>query len=131
MPEILLSLLVAGLVVWALVEVAQTRRGQARMLPKAAWVVVIVVLAPFGSLAWFCFGRSRAAGAQPIPAMARNSPLRGRTNRVSRPAPDDDPEFLALLNARAAQQRRLRQLEENGGPPEPGGEADPDRPPRD
>jgi hypothetical protein len=131
MPQILAYLVVAALMVWALVEVAQTPRGRARILPKAAWVVLIVVLAPFGSLAWFWFGRSRTPGPVPTPVGYRSGPLRGRGATVNRPAPDDDPEFLALLNARADQQRRLRRLEEDAGPTEPGGEPDTDRPPRD
>jgi hypothetical protein len=47
---------------------------------------------------------------------------------VSRPAPDDDPEFLALLNARADQQRRLKRLEDDLQSDEGSTEADPERP---
>jgi hypothetical protein len=129
MPDELLVLLVVGSIVWALVELVQAERAAVRMLPKWAWGLVFVLLAPFGPLLWFPFGRPRyraeaAVGARTAPG----SPLRGRrSSYVARPAPDDDPEFLAALNARADQQRRLRRLEEDFGSTD-GPEPDADRP---
>ena len=128
MAEELLFLMVVAAVVWALVELFQADKSTVRALPKALWVPVIVFLAPFGPAFWFLFGRPRAGVA--APATTRSSggnPLRTRQTYVARPAPDDDPEFLAALNARADQQRRLRRLEEDFGAPD-GPETDTDRP---
>jgi hypothetical protein len=130
MPEILLSLVMAAVMVWALVEVAQADRARVRMLPKAAWVVIVVLLAPFGPLAWFWLGRPHALVAARTTGGYPAVPLRSRRAGVSRPAPDDDPEFLAMLKARADQQRRLRRLEEDRSA-DPGADPDPERPPRD
>jgi hypothetical protein len=97
-----------------------------RALPKWVWGLVIVLLAPFGPVLWFLFGRPRPDA---VPAATRPAvPLRGRRAYVSRPAPDDDPEFLALLNARADQQRRLKRLEDDLQSDEGSTEADPERP---
>jgi hypothetical protein len=125
MPEELLVLLVVGVVLWALVELLQTAGAAVRTLPRWAWAVLIVALPPLGAVAWFLLGRPQAAGvlSRPAPTM----PLRRKQAYVSRPAPDDDPEFLALLNARADQQRRLRRMEEDLGPGD-GAEPETDRP---
>ena len=125
MPEELLVLLVVGVVLWALVELLQTDGAAVRVLPKWAWAVLIVTLPPLGAVAWFLLGRPQlAATGRPAPA----SPLRRRQAWVARPAPDDDPEFLALLNARADQQRRLRRLEEDFRSGGDGQEPESDRP---
>jgi len=118
----LLFLLLVAVMVWALVEVAQADRALVRLLPKWLWMAVIILVAPFGPIAWFWLGRPRE-GTPPPP--------RVRRPRVDRPAPDDDPEFLARLKAQAAQQRRLRALEQEMGSSDsgPDGEPDADRPP--
>jgi hypothetical protein len=126
MPDELLVLLVVGSIVWALIELVQAEATAVRTLPKWVWALVIVLLAPFGPVLWFPFGRPRA-GAAVGARTAAGSPLRGRRAYVARPAPDDDPEFLAVLNARADQQRRLRRLEEDLGFTD-GQEPDTDRP---
>jgi hypothetical protein len=128
MAEELLVLLVVGSIVWALLELWQVPNAAVRSLPKWAWPFVIVLLAPFGSLLWLVAGRPRVAAT--TPAGPRSTPghtLHQRRAHVARPAPDDDPEFLALLNARADQQRRLRRLEEDLGSPD-GPDSDPERP---
>ncbi len=68
-----------------------------RLLPRAAWVVVILLVPIVGAVAWFLVGR-------PVPARP------GAGSRPGRPtaaAPDDDPEFLRSL---ARQDRREREL---------------------
>jgi hypothetical protein len=129
MPDELVVLLVVGSIAWALIELLQADKAAVRSLPKWAWALVIVLLAPpLGPLLWFPFGRPRSRTAAPVGARtAPGSPLRSRRAYVARPAPDDDPEFLAVLTARADQQRRLRRLEEDFGPTD-GPEADTDRP---
>jgi hypothetical protein len=125
MPEELLVLLVVGVVLWALVELIQTDGAAVRTLPKWAWAVLIVALPPLGAVSWFLLGRPQAAGV--ATRQAPTAPIRRKQGYVSRPAPDDDPEFLALLNTRADQQRRLRRLEEDLGSGD-GTEPESDRP---
>jgi len=71
--------------VYSVVNVALSDRLAARGLPKAAWVVIVIVFPLIGAALWFWGGRSRGAAG------------RG-ARRV--PAPDDDPEFLATLDHR-------------------------------
>lgn len=127
MPASLL-LLVVVLMVWALVEVAQADRDQVRTLPKPAWIILIVLLSPVAALAWFFFGRPAREGVPATPRGPRpTTPWASRTTRtVARPAPDDDPEFLASLKRQAERERRAREQEQQRNQaPEPDG--DPDR----
>jgi hypothetical protein len=127
MPASLL-LLVVVLMVWALVEVAQADRDQVRTLSKPVWIVLIVLLSPVAALAWFIFGRPAREG---VPATSRPqrpaAPWANRSTRtVARPAPDDDPEFLASLKRQAERERRAREQEQQRNQTsEPDG--DPDR----
>jgi hypothetical protein len=72
-----------------------------RNLPKAIWLLIILLLLEIGAVAWFVFGRPRAG----VKARTPRSPFgwqgqgdaAGRAPRRSI-APDDDPEFLRRLN---------------------------------
>jgi hypothetical protein len=63
--------------IYSIVNVSLTARIGVRGLPKAAWVVVVVIFPLIGAVLWYAVGRSG---------------LRGRVL-----APDDDPDFLATL----------------------------------
>jgi hypothetical protein len=83
MVRVLVIVLGAVLAGWALADVIQTPSHQVRALPKAAWLVVVLV--PYlGGLAWFGVGRSDHVA--PTPRRARG-PI----------GPDDDPDFLRHL----------------------------------
>ncbi len=112
MPASLLLLMIV-LMVWALVEVAQADRNRVRLLSKPVWIVLIVLLSPVAALAWFFFGRPAKDG-MPVGARppARPAPWAARAPQVDRPAPDDDPEFLASLKRQADRDRRAREMEQ-------------------
>ena len=75
---VLLSL---GLTVYCTVDVIQTPERAVRTLPKIVWLVVVLLLAVVGPLAWLVAGRPRSG------PRALQRPPRPR-------GPDDDPEFL-------------------------------------
>lgn len=50
-----LLLLQLGLTVWALVDLA--RRRKVRYLPKAAWVIIVLMINFFGAIAYLALGR--------------------------------------------------------------------------
>ena len=113
-------LVVAAIVIWALLEAFQADSRDIRRLPKALWVVIIILLAPIGPLAWFVFGRPKVPAASsphthPSGAYGARAAHPSRREQAPRPAPDDDPEFLRRLSQQAEQQKMLRLLEE--GPP--------------
>jgi hypothetical protein len=86
MVRVLVILLGAVLAGWALADAIQTPPNQVRALPKAAWLVLVLV--PFlGGLAWFAVGRSDEVAPTPRRARTPRGPI----------GPDDDPEFLRRL----------------------------------
>jgi hypothetical protein len=97
---------------WAIFDSATSDRTRVRLLPKLAWVVLIVVLfelTPLVGIAWVLLGRPR--GARSALSSSRTSGLhsgwsgssasgRGgyQSRSKSRPiGPDDDPDFLSGL----------------------------------
>ncbi|SDS25461.1 PLD nuclease N-terminal domain-containing protein [Actinopolymorpha singaporensis] len=101
MLRVLPVLIALVLLVYCLVDLAQSRSDRIRALPRWAWALVITFLPYAGPLGWLTFGRPVEGGTSGRPALRPGQPL----------APDDDPEFLARL-ARMRQKSeddRLRQ----------------------
>lgn len=69
------------LVIYAFFDAIATPRQQVKILPKPAWLVVIVLVPVLGALAWIFAGTKRL---RPGP---------GRSPRPPR-GPDDDPDYL-------------------------------------
>ncbi|WP_240625195.1 PLDc N-terminal domain-containing protein [Kocuria tytonicola] len=89
--------LAVGVIIYALIECAQSEKYTVRAIPKGAWLLVILLLPVVGALLWLFFGRPRNDAAR--------EPARGR-------GPDDDPQFLRNLEERRRQQERARRLQE-------------------
>ena len=111
-------LFLAALAVWlySVLDSATADRTQVRRLPKGLWVVVVLLTFIVGALAWLAWGRPRATASRrpilgssgrtawPSRSGRNDGPGAGMFDRTSRPAPDDDPEFLAGLDRRAAEE---------------------------
>jgi hypothetical protein len=83
------------------------RPEEIRYLPRGVWVLIILV--PFGAIAWFLGGRPE----RPVPATGPIPPAEP-TERTRTVAPDDDPEFLASLHRlNADDEELLRRWEED------------------
>ncbi|GIG19743.1 membrane protein [Cellulomonas chitinilytica] len=130
MIRLLPYLLEIGMLVYCLIDCAQTDSASVRNLPKVVWVILIVVLPVVGGIAWLVAGRpERRASTVPWPSTATAG--FPEYERPRRSAPDDDPEFLAgmrrsdqtheeMLKAWEAQLReRERKLERPDGEQEP------------
>lgn len=103
-------LLWIALLVYCLVDVAQTDGPRVRALPKPLWLLLVVLVPFLGPLAWLLAGRPLAQGR------VRTS-SRGR--RTGTRAPDDDPEFLAALaRSNRQRERERRQREKKDRPPD-------------
>ena len=85
------------LVVLALISALSADR--VRTVPRALWVLVILLIPLLGPGAYFVFGR-------PLPAPREGGPVRHTAPRPT--SPDDDPEFLRSMNIE--QSRRDREL---------------------
>jgi hypothetical protein len=100
MARLLFGLGVAAVIftIYAVADCAFFDRTRIRGLRRGWWIVVILFVPIIGPLLWFIIGRGRAN---------RVGTGRGRTL-----APDDDAEFLRQLRADAAQDERIRRLEQ-------------------
>ena len=68
--------LAVGVIIYSLIECAQTEKYKVRSIPKGAWILVILLLPVIGAVLWLFFGR-------PKKEEPGNQPQRGR-------GPDDD-----------------------------------------
>ncbi|MGC3953567.1 MAG: PLDc N-terminal domain-containing protein [Propionicimonas sp.] len=82
MGRVLPVVIIAMLMIYAVVEVAQADPLRVRLMPRWLWAVAIILLPGAGALAWLLLGRPTKAGNKP-PRPPR--------------APDDDPDFLRNL----------------------------------
>ncbi|HEU0182913.1 MAG TPA: PLD nuclease N-terminal domain-containing protein [Agromyces mariniharenae] len=100
MARLLFGLGVAAVIftIYAVADCAFFDRTRIRGLRRGWWIVVILFVPIIGALLWFIIGRGRAN---------RVGSARGRTL-----APDDDTEFLRQLRDDAAQDERIRRLEQ-------------------
>lgn len=80
MGRVLPIIVIAMLMIYAIVEVAQADPLRVRVMPRWLWVVAIILLPGVGAIAWLVFGRP-VRGSRPVPPKA----------------PDDDPDFLRRL----------------------------------
>ncbi len=121
---VFLAAMELALVVLALISSLSTDKPAVRVMPRALWVAVILVVPILGAVAWFLVGR-------PKPMDGGRAP-RGPRGPSS---PDDDPDFLRSLDTDGS--KRDRELfekwerdlgqHENGDTDQPGknGESDP------
>jgi hypothetical protein len=65
-----------------------------RRLPRALWVLVIVLVPLIGPVAWFVLGRPR----KPLSTGSGWRVKAGLPEQPRPPAPDDDPDFLRSLD---------------------------------
>ena len=114
-----LGLVVLALWIFCIIDVITTDDSAVRNLPKAVWLLIVIVLFDLGALAWLIAGRNwnRAASAAPG-APSAGHPSAGHPSAWHPSAaprrgvptnPDDDEEFLRGLQRRADEQRRSYQ----------------------
>ncbi len=85
----LFPILIIVLLVYAWIEISQSKPHQVRQLPRWAWAL-IVIFPLFGPALWLIFGRPN--GSEVVQTQPKPRP------RVV--APDDDPDFLRSLRKR-------------------------------
>jgi hypothetical protein len=105
-----LGIVAFGVWIFCIIDVITQPEQAIRNLPKLVWLLIVILLADIGSIAWLIAGRPW------------NAPRAAESPRTAPPAspraPDDDAEFLAQLRARAEEQRRrAREASERNDPP--------------
>jgi len=118
MVRLFVFLAAAALVLLVLALISALAADQVRTMPRALWVLVILLLPVLGPLAYYFWGRPRTAHA--------DGPLLRRPHRPA--SPDDDPEFLRSMNTEQSRRDRelLAALEAELRTPEPEPEPEPD-----
>lgn len=125
-----LPILVLALVLYALLDCARTPDEQMpARIPKALWIILIVVTTFIGAIAWIIVSRVKAAEerggyVEPTVWSSPEGTTFRRPQRRRAAAPDDDPEFLRSLDDDV--RRRRRQTSDN--PPSTGHAQDADSP---
>ncbi|WBB63904.1 PLD nuclease N-terminal domain-containing protein [Streptomyces sp. WMMC500] len=104
-----------GVVIYALIDCATTKKEDAKHLPKVAWLILIVLFPLLGSLGWLIAGRNRrrpsAAGGR---AGGGSGGGTGGGRRSTWVAPDDNPEFLKKLGDENAKDDSNEGTEDDG-----------------
>ncbi|WP_285728265.1 PLD nuclease N-terminal domain-containing protein [Psychromicrobium xiongbiense] len=97
------TVLVLGLLIYGLIDCLRSDADQVRSVPKAAWVLLILLLPVIGVVLWLILGRPRYRSA--------STAARPTGYRPALRAPDDDEEFLRSLNVRREHQAEAERLE--------------------
>ncbi|OYN94045.1 PLD nuclease N-terminal domain-containing protein [Enemella evansiae] len=78
-------IIIVMLMIYCVVDVAQSRSDEVRIAPRWLWAAAVILLPLFGAVTWLFWGRPNAASI--AEAEADRHPA----------APDDDPDFLRRL----------------------------------
>lgn len=89
--------LAVAVIIYAIADIASIDRRRVRVFPKVFWAMLSILLPVIGAILWFTIGK--AARSQS-----------GSSQSVA--APENDPNFLKKLDERIAQDKKLRELEE-------------------
>src|SRR5690242_5562601 len=94
-----LGLVLLGVWIFCIIDAITTPPEKVRHLPKAVWVILVIVLIDIGSIIWLVAGRER--GSRPATAGVAGNRIHPMPSN-----PDDDAEFMRLVRQRAEEQRR-------------------------
>ena len=92
---VLLAAVQLVLVILALISALSAAR--VRVMHRALWIPVILLIPLLGPVAYFVFGR-------PLPAPTEGTPVRRPQRRPS--SPDDDPDFLRSVDTEQSRRDR-------------------------
>lgn len=120
MARVALVLLGVSLTVFALIDCARTDADQMpSRIPRYLWLILILILPVIGPLLWILFkNQDLFKTNKPVSAgeFFTNRGFPGKKSPSGPKAPDDDPDFLARLEAqnrrRAYEERKRREADE-------------------
>ena len=106
--EGLLGVIAFALWVFCLVDAIGSPADRIRNLPKAAWVIIVLLFPLVGSIAWLVAGRPDQGVARRSPYEREQAafPEYDRPGRAAAVDPDKDEAFLRQVRERAEAQRK-------------------------
>ncbi len=109
-------LLELGLLIFCVIDVIQSPDIDIRHLPKAGWLLLVIILPLIGGVAWLVAGRPIRSTSRSVSwpsGPTAGFPEYERPRSATR-APDDDPRFLAELGrVNQEHENTLRRWEED------------------
>ena len=107
----LLAFLIFAFWIYCLFDVITAESTLVRNLPKLIWLILVIMLADIGGLAWLILGRPLNTGF--VPGQPEYHPSSRPIDRTPRRAigPEDSPEFEDRI--RRARERELREWEDD------------------
>lgn len=124
MPRIIPVVLALAVTIYAVIDCARTaKESLPARLPKALWLVVIVLMAPLGGIVWIVVSRvSRAESSGSFKPTLWSSPdvspeferfrrksAQEKLQEEIAAAPDNDPEFLFRLEREIQREKQSRE----------------------
>ena len=109
MPDVLFGLLTMALWVFCLVDVITREETQFRHLPKAGWLLVVLLVPTVGSLVYLFVGREQVLR---LPNGRTGFTEYERPGRHIAQNAAEDEEFLRRCRERAEEQRRAARRRE-------------------
>jgi hypothetical protein len=106
MAKVLLVLAAIGVTIYAAIDCFRSEDAEIRGMPKALWLLVILLIPLFGGLLWLLLGRQPLPGARP-------------SRRLRTIGPDDDPDFLRTLKPPRPRNTDRRHTEPEDDDPKP------------
>lgn len=108
MGRVAAVLVVVGLLVFALTDVVGAGRERLRGLPRALWVVIVVLLPVVGPVLWLIASNTSPSSPSGGTGGGGVGPRPGPRRPRGPVAPDDDPDFLRTLERERLEQERRR-----------------------
>lgn len=106
------GLLLLALWLFCIIDVIVTDEFRVRNLPKAVWLIIVLLLPDIGSIAWLVAGHPWGERTRPASSrFAREFPEYDRPGRHVAVNPEDDEAFLRQVRVRAEEQRRRAEQE--------------------
>jgi hypothetical protein len=115
MPRVLLFLLIVGAVVYAVVDIANSEDDERLGMPPFLWIVLVILVPVLGTIVWLAVSRTQRARRGTRPATATSYRTLSNPAQPQPLAPDDDPEFLWLLEQARIKKQREEQAQRAAG----------------
>ncbi len=124
---LLFTLLIIGLMVFAVVDIIRRDDAQVRYLPRIVWLLLVVLVPLLGSVLWFALGRVYPEGGIQLGRPSRRRTAPPRSSAPAAPVIPLDTrtteEQIADLDREIEEWRLRQEIEKRRG--ERGGSMDP------